>query len=54
MIKAALINGVLWTAALTLLFYFTHKAININNIILIFLLFSVLGAFKYYVKSKRK
>ncbi|WP_353779397.1 hypothetical protein [Winogradskyella sp. 3972H.M.0a.05] len=54
MLKAALTNGIIWTALMFGLFYFTNKPITIEIFALIFVVFSALGAIKFYYREKRK
>ena len=52
MIKVALINGVLWTSVMLVIFYFANKPITIEIFAMIFVVFTILGAVKFYFKSK--
>jgi hypothetical protein len=52
MLKAALINGIIWTTILFILFYFLNKPITLTYFAIIFVVFSLLGAVKFYVRSK--
>jgi hypothetical protein len=54
MLKAALINGIIWTTILFILFYFLNKPITLTYFAIIFVVFSLLGAVKFYVRSKKK
>lgn len=54
MLKAALINGLIWTTILFILFYFLNKPITLTYFAIIFVVFSLLGAVKFYVRSKKK
>jgi hypothetical protein len=54
MLKAALINGIIWTTILFILFYFLNKPITLTYFAIIFVVFSILGAVKFYVRSKKK
>lgn len=54
MLKAALINGTIWTIVLFIIFYFMKKPITVPYFIIIFVVFSVLGAVKFYARSKKQ
>jgi len=54
MLKAALVNGIIWTAIMFVLFYITEKPVEIIYFIIIFVTFSGIGAAKYYIKFIRK
>ncbi len=54
MLKAALINGTIWTIILFIIFYFMNKPITMTYFGIIFIVFSLLGAVKFYVRSKKQ
>ena len=54
MLKAAIINGVIWTAIMYVIFYFAKKPITTELFIIIFIAFSALGAMKFYFRTKKR
>jgi len=54
MLKAALINGTIWTIVLFIIFYLMKKPITITYFAIIFVVFCLLGAVKFYARSKKK
>jgi len=54
MLKAALINGLIWTFVLFIIFYIMNKPIITEYFIIIFAVFCLLGAVKFYVRSRKK
>lgn len=54
MLKAALTNGIIWTAIMFVIFYFSNKPITIEIFALIFAVFSALGALKFYYRNKKQ
>jgi len=54
MLKAALINGTIWTIVLFIIFFIMKKPITAPYFAIIFVVFSLLGAVKFYVRSKKQ
>ena len=54
MLKAALINGTFWTMILFIIFLIMNKPITYTYFGIIFTVFCLLGALKFYVKSKKQ
>lgn len=54
MLKAALINGTIWTLVLLIIFLIMNKPITTTYFGIIFTVFSLLGALKFYVRSKKQ
>ena len=54
MIKAALINGAIWTIVMFIVFYIMKKPITLPYFAIIFVVFSLLGALKFYFRSKKQ
>lgn len=54
MIKAAVLNGVIWTIIMFIVFYIMKKPITLPYFTIIFVVFSLLGAIKFYFRSKKK
>ena len=54
MLKAALINGTIWTLVLLIIFLIMKKPITTTYFGIIFTVFSLLGALKFYIRSKKQ